>query len=427
MNKKLIQRLHDEICKIQIIDTHEHIINRQMLEALGFDLGHAIELGYLKDDLLALGMDENHILNSGTDVDALIESLIPLLRQTRNTTYYQSLFRALRDLHGLKDDELDPKNLRAVSDSIVAAYGREDWYDHVVRDRCNIKCMLRDLGYMIFDDEFVIPIARMDGWLMLRHRHLLQDWIEWAAPVNAPYVAEVEYNEKVHNLDDYLGLIEADFEKAREFGSVGIKIGIAYKRTLQFERVSVDEANRAFSLPDEKTTWSDIKTFQDFVFFNIIENATKHNLPVQIHTGLLAGGKAVLANSNPLHLSNVFLEFPDTRFDVFHGGFPFMGEMGSLALMFPNVHLNTVWVSLISYAGFKRAFSEWLCYVPAGKFMWGGDSHFVEEIYGAVCGIRQALSEVLAEKIEDGVFDEELALMVANGFLHDNAKRLFKI
>ncbi len=123
----------------------------------------------------------------------------------------------------------------------------------------------------------------------------------------------------------------------------------------------------------------------------------------------------------------MFLEFPDTRFDVFHGGFPFMGEMGSLALMFPNVYLNTVWVPLISYAGFKRAFSEWLCYVPAGKFMWGGDSHFVEEIYGAVCGIRQALSEVLAGKIEDGVFDEELALMVAKGFLHDNAKRLFRL
>ena len=114
MNKKLIQRLHEEICKIQIIDTHEHIINRQMLEALGFDLAHAIELGYLKDDLLALGMDSDHILNSGSDTDTLIESLIPLLKQTRNTTYYQSLFRALRDLHGLNSDEPDPKNLKAV-------------------------------------------------------------------------------------------------------------------------------------------------------------------------------------------------------------------------------------------------------------------------------------------------------------------------
>jgi predicted TIM-barrel fold metal-dependent hydrolase len=398
-----------------------------MLEALEFDLAHAIELGYLKDDLMALGMDANHILNSGPNTDAVIDSLVPLLKQTRNTTYYQALFGALRDLHGLKEDELDPKNLRAASDSMVAAYAREDWYDHVIRDRCNIKCMLRDLGYTIFDDDFVIPIARMDGWLMLRHRHLLEDWIERAAPVNAPYVPEAEYWEKVRTLDDYLALIETDFAKAREFGSVGIKIGIAYERTLEFERVSIDDAGRAFDLPDEKTTWADIKRFQDFVFFNIIEGATRRNLPVQIHTGLLAGGKNVLANANPLHLTNVFLEFPDTRFDVFHGGFPYTGEIGSLALMFPNVYLDTVWVPLISYGSFKRALSEWLCYVPAGKFLWGGDSHFVEEIYGAVCVVRRALAEVLAEKIDDGLFDEELALMVANAFLHDNAEGLFKL
>ena len=74
--------------------------------------------------------------------------------------------------------------------------------------------------------------------------------------------------------------------------------------------------------------------------------------------------------------------------------------MGSLALMFPNVHLDMCWLPLISYAGFKRAFSEWLSYVPASKFLWGGDCHFVEGIYGAVCMVREGLASVLADKIE---------------------------
>jgi predicted TIM-barrel fold metal-dependent hydrolase len=178
-------------------------------------------------------------------------------------------------------------------------------------------------------------------------------------------------------------------------------------------------------LPDEKTTWSDIKKFQDFVFFDIIEKATEHGLPVQVHTGILAGGKSKLANSNPLHLNNVLLEFPDTRFALFHGGFPFMGETGSLALMFPNVYLDTCWLPLISYASFKNALKEWLCYVPLAKFLWGGDCHSAEGIYGAVHTVRRALSEVLAEKIEDEVLDEELALDVAKGILRDNAERLF--
>jgi hypothetical protein len=101
--------------------------------------------------------------------------------------------------------------------------------------------------------------------------------------------------------------------------------------------------------------------------------------------------------------------------------------MGSLALMFPNVHLNTCWLPLISCASFQRALREWLCYVPAGKFLWGGDCHSVEGIYGSVFMMRRALSETLAGIIEDGLLDEEAALAAARGILHDNAARLFRL
>ena len=427
MNASLSERLFDEICRVEIIDTHEHLINRDMLGALGFDLAYAIELNYLKDSLLALGMNENLIMENGEDRDALFDELLPLLRKTQNTTYYQSIFTAFRDLHGLEGNQLDKENLQAASESVTKAYSREDWYSHVIRDKCNIKCMLRDMGYMIANEDFVTPIVRMDCFLMLRHRKLLPKWIERAAPVYGPYISEIEYRDNVHSLDDYLGLIDSEFHRALEFGTVGIKIGIAYERTLQFDKVSVEDANRVFMLPDEKTTWADIKTFQDFIIFRIIELATKHNLPVQIHTGVLAGGKAVLANSNPLHLSNIFLEYPETRFDVFHGAFPFMGEMGSLALMFPNVHLDMCWLPLISYTSFKNALSEWLCYVPAGNFLWGGDCSSAEGIYGAVYMMRKGLSEVLADKIEQGLLDEELALDIASKILHDNAQELFRL
>jgi len=427
MSTSLAQRLFDQICEIEIIDTHEHLVNRQMLEALGFDLAHAIELNYLKDDLLSLGMDENWILEKEADLNAVIDGLIPLLKQTKNTTYYRALFQAFRDLHGLGANELDAGNLKKLSDSITRAYSREDWYTHVIRDKCRIKCMLRDMAYMIADDDFVKPVMRMDSFLVLRHRNLLEDWVERAAPVYSPHVPEAEYRENVRTLEDYLGLIESDFQRALEFDAVGIKIGIAYERTLQFDKVSIEDANRAFMLSDEKTTWNDIKIFQDYIFFNIIENATKYNLPVQIHTGIFAGGKGVAANSNPLHLTNIFLEFPETRFDVFHGGFPFMGEMGSLALMFPNVYLDMCWLPLISHTSFKRALSEWLSYVPSAKFLWGGDGHFVEEIYGAVCMVRQGLADVLAEKIEESLMDEQQALTIARGILHDNAVRLFRL
>ncbi|UCD57699.1 MAG: hypothetical protein JSV16_00905 [Candidatus Hydrogenedentota bacterium] len=63
--------------------------------------------------------------------------------------------------------------------------------------------------------------------------------------------------------------------------------------------------------------------------------------------------------------------------------------------------------------------------MPAGKFLWGGDCASPEGIHGAVSMVRQGLTEVLAEKIEEDLLDEELALNVARGILHDNAERLF--
>ncbi|RJP71987.1 MAG: hypothetical protein C4532_06840 [Candidatus Abyssobacteria bacterium SURF_17] len=426
MDTRLVERLNAAIQDIEIIDTHEHLMNREMLKDLGFNIILAMELEYVKDDLMAVGMSPDTLMERMSEPEQLLAELVPLLKQTRNTSYYRALFRAFRDLHGLNDDELNPKNLMAVSDSISRAYGTSDWYPHVVRERCNIKYMLRDMEYIIADDDFIKPVIRMDSYLMLRHRNILQTWFE-RDPVHTLRTPEAEYEARVKSFDDYLALMDEDFRKALDFGAVAIKIGIAYNRTLQFEEASIDEANRAFNLPDEKATWADIKAFQDFLVFRIIETAGRHGLPVQIHTGLLAGGKNTLSNSNPLHLTNIFLKFPDVQFDIFHGGFPFMNQLGSLALMFPNVYLDTCWLPLISYESFKRALNEWLSYVPAGKFLWGGDCGTAEGIYGAVYMVRHALAEALAEKIRDGQMDEEIAVFVARSLLHDNAGRLFSL
>ncbi len=427
MDTTLLQRLHEKILQIEIIDTHEHLMNRDILNDMGFGLFQAVALEYIRDDLIALGMDMDVLLERSMEPERLLEELPPLLKQTQNTTYYQAFFRALRDLHGLEGNELNPENLRAASASISKAYGRPDWYSHVIRDRCNIKFMLRDMNYLMTNDDFIKPVLRMDEYLMLRHRKNLRGWIERGAPIFVPRITGAEYKEKVRTFDDYLALMESDFQKALEFGAVAIKIGIAYDRTLQFEKVSIDDAHRIFGLSEEKTTWNDIKSFQDFIMFRIIGSAGEKGLPVQIHTGLLANGKNTLANANPLHLNNIFLEFPHVRFDVFHGAFPFTGEIGSLALMFPNVYLDTCWLPLISYQSFKNALSEWLSYVPAGKFLWGGDCGCAEGIYGAVYMVRQGLAEVLAEKIRDGLFDEEYALTVAKSILHDNACTFFNL
>ena len=215
MGAMAAQRLLDEIEKIEIIDTHEHLVNQEMLCNLDFNLFQDIELHYLKDSLMAVGMDENLIMEKSSEPDSLIEELLPFLEQTRNTTYYRAFFQTLRDLHGLTGDELDPTALKKASESITKAYGREDWYERVIRKKCNIKYMLRDMVYMPTENDFVRPVIRMDNYLVERHKQFLQDWLE-RERILTLRIGDAEYGERIRSLDDYLAFMEEDFRKALE-------------------------------------------------------------------------------------------------------------------------------------------------------------------------------------------------------------------
>lgn len=214
MAKDLAKKLLAKIERMDIIDTHEHLMNRQVLSDLGFNLIHAFEFEYLRDDLMTLGMDPDLLLARASDPDSLIPELLPLLKQTRNTTYFRALFRALRDLHGLDGHALEPVALRAASASISAAYSKPDWYSRVIRDKCGIRYLLRDMDYLVPEEDFIKPVIRMDSYLILRHRHLLESWIE-KDPLFAPRLTEGQYNERVRTFDDYLAVMDADFIESR--------------------------------------------------------------------------------------------------------------------------------------------------------------------------------------------------------------------
>lgn len=58
--------------------------------------------------------------------------------------------------------------------------------------------------------------------------------------------------------------------------------------------------------------------------------------------------------------------------------------------------------------------------------MWGGDTATVEELYGAVLVIRQLLSEVLAEKVEEG-WNMDDAIEIGRRILRENALECYQL
>jgi len=177
---------------------------------------------------------------------------------------------------------------------------------------------------------------------------------------------------------------------------------------------------RAFGRSRNQLSESELKDFEDFIFWQLVELSARHELPFQIHTG-----HARIQGSNPLLLVEVIAANPRTRFILFHSGYPCVGETGAIATRHRNVWIDSVWLPTISYTMAKRAYQEWLEVVPSNRILWGADANHAEGIYAATDVTRRCLAEALTEKVERGELREEHARRIGRQILRENALELF--
>jgi predicted TIM-barrel fold metal-dependent hydrolase len=163
------------------------------------------------------------------------------------------------------------------------------------------------------------------------------------------------------------------------------------------------------------------------MFHWIIQKSIHYDLPIQIHTGYLAGNGNNLENGKPVKLNNLFLKYPEARFVLFHGGYPWTGEYAALGKMFPNVYLDIVWLPQISREKAVLALDEMLDCVPYNKFFWGGDCAFIEESVGSLEYGKEVLAEVLASRIERGLLTDDVAFDIVKKVLRENAVEVFNL
>ena len=110
--------------------------------------------------------------------------------------------------------------------------------------------------------------------------------------------------------------------------------------------------------------------------WRIVELAAKYDIPFQIHTG-----QARIQGSNPMLLVDLIEANPNTKFILFHGGYPWVGETGVIAMKYTqNVWVDSCWLPTLSYAMAKGAYHEWLDVIPSNKIMWGADAVHAEGV-----------------------------------------------
>ena len=186
--------------------------------------------------------------------------------------------------------------------------------------------------------------------------------------------------------------------------------------------------NRIFDHLGEGLSWQEARPLQYYMMHQCIRTATDNDLTIIFHTGIQAGGYNLISNTNPALLNNLFLEYKQTRFDLYHAGYPYAGECGILAKYFPNVWADLAWVHIISAAGTRQILRDWLDLIPANKIIgFGGDLQNVELVYGHLYEARRNIAQVLAERVARGEDTEDEAIQIAQYLLHDSPQEAFRL
>jgi len=240
---------------------------------------------------------------------------------------------------------------------------------------------------------------------------------------------------EVHTLADWMDVTRRHIESVLNADNrvVCLKCTLAYSRSLRFDKVTYADAERAFieffedrNLPDWRPPIKAGKALADFMMHHVCRVADDNNIVQQIHTGIQEGNGNVIYDANPVLMTNLFLEYRNARFDIFHMGYPYVMELGNVAKNFRNVFIDMCWGHAISPEGARRALVEWLDVLPANKISaFGGDYSFVDGVYGHQVLARQNVAASLAQKVADGSISLARAKELAEWLFVDNPKRLF--
>jgi predicted TIM-barrel fold metal-dependent hydrolase len=421
-SSKVYEELLDTIRELEIIDTHEHLPGKESDRNREADLLQEYLIHYFSCDLVSAGLspaDLEQARNTRRPLMERWERVGPYWELARNTGYGRALDESAEALYGL--GPINRENLEELNRRFRKALEKGGHYHYVLKEKSRIQTSIIDTSPDC-DRTFFRSTYRFDHIIMVdRHTEVVRLGRE----------AGIE----VHSLEDWKKAIEKILDQGIEKGVVSAKIGVAYLRSLRFDKVSTARAEEAFyTLFDDNHIadwhgggWPG-KALQDYTMHFICALCESRGLPLQIHTGLQEGNGNIIYHSDPALLSNLFNEYTGAQFDLFHIGYPYQQTLSALAKNFQNVFIDMCWAHIISAEACVRALVEWLDAVPINKISaFGGDYCFVDGVYGHQKIARENVARALAKKVRQGVFGPDRAKEIARRLFIENPATLFKL
>jgi hypothetical protein len=416
---ELYARIKKSINAVHAIDTHDHLRSFDAIPArVETPAGKGMTLYSLWTGSYYRWTHPLTPWPESGDFDAWWQQAKHSFDDARAASFYRYLLPAFRDLYGVDFETITDDEAHQLNEQIFSNYQDDTWLLDVITQRANIELMFVDPFWARLqfpqDYQFSVPVFNVTTIMQASH----PDHIE--SSLDSPYAYAQQHKLSTDTFDDFLKVIDALFVEAVSSGCICLKSTQAYQRTLQYNQVSFDRAAKIYGTPADDISSAAQKEFEDFMFWHVCRLSAKYELPFQVHTG-----QARVQGSNPMLLVDVIAENPDTKFILFHGGFPWIGETGVIAMRHKNVWIDSVWLPTLSYTMAKRAYQEWLEILPSDRIMWGADTVNAEGIYAATEFTRQCLAEALAEKVQRGELREEHANRIGRQIMRENALKLF--
>jgi len=286
--------------------------------------------------------------------------------------------------------------------------------------------------WVFFVDSFLYPFDNRD---QAGKNGDLGVYIPLQEKVLQRYMKQENVSGLPADLAGYEAFVRQTLADNQKNGGVAMKFEAAYFRSLYFRDPPPVKAEpiyakyRGGGVPSDE----EYRTFQDYVFRVLIDQAGKLSLPVHFHSAVGIGDYFSLRNGNPLNLENVLRDprYAKVKFVLIHGGYPYTLDMIWMTAA-KNVYTDSSLMGYYVYPSeLKNILKQWISLFPE-RIMFGsdafpfGDAIGAEETFWlASRTARTAIAAALAELVSEGAFSEEKAVELARMYLHDNAARLY--
>jgi predicted TIM-barrel fold metal-dependent hydrolase len=424
MAKKAYERIREYVAGVPVVDCHDHAGAR----AAQPDVLAHLAGGYYGHDLAsATSTKEMELVRDETRT---IEERWPVFerayRRSRFTGYGLAMRMATRKAY--REEEITLESVRRMQERAL------DFSDPAVYD-----AFYRDARIVARIADSHAPAAAV---IAGTYRTLAGQRIAISLPSYHALRSRKDIEASVgplgreaRTLDEYTAACREIFEAYKRFGAVTFKDQSAYRRSIKYLAPSRAEAEALFNrmLNDAGYVLEPERAGNplcDYLMHEFMKMAREMDLPVQIHTGHLAGLGGDVSKANAILLVGLLRAHEGVRFDLFHGNWPYAGEMLFLAKNYPNVAMDLCWVHIIDPMYSRRIFADAVSAVAHSKIHgFGSDVGGGQpDMAWAHCEIaRDNIAWALAGLVESRYLGMDEAKEVARAVLFDNPNAFFRL